>query len=259
MRTIKDFKDAGLVFVTGDKVDGVTGDPDSTPLVLAFRHDTPHDAWTIREFSWRANTGEKPSFKGDIEWSDGVDTYHNSNTDCIHWDSNIKFWRPTLTQPTPIQTETEEEKEALDEMCKANPEWPDVTDQERGDNFLKALAEMEMVDPEFTQEMYNNGEMPKVGMIFSTEAGEYIAEYTNEKSVCFTDENGFLVAINRGHAKPLTEPLIDGAAYIFDAASHTFIGFYRESRNSFFGCLIGGNKICAATEATNIRPLTLAK
>ena len=64
MKTIKNFKDAGLVFVIGDKVDGVTGDPDSIPLDLAFRHATPHDVWTIRGFAWRANAGEKPSFKG---------------------------------------------------------------------------------------------------------------------------------------------------------------------------------------------------
>jgi hypothetical protein len=256
MRTTKDFKDAGLVLVTGDKVDGVTGDPDGIPLVLAFRHDTPHDAWTIRGFAWRKNTGEKPSFKGDIEWFDGVNPPNNSNTGCINWDSNIEFWRPLLTQLTPIQTETEEEKEALDEMCRANPEWPDVTDQQRGDNFLKALAEMEMVEPEFTQEMYNNGEMPKVGMIFSTEAGEYIAEYTNEKSVCFTDENGFLVAINRGYAKPLTEPLIDGNAYMFDDGNQNTDGIYdAESKRFYF---TKGRHLLVSS-CTNIRPLTLAK
>ena len=68
--------------------------------------------------------------------------------------------------------------------------------------------------PVYTQEMADNGRIVECGMVFATEAGEYVAEYTNRKSVVFCDENGFLISIDRGHIKPINtrtdeEKLID--------------------------------------------------
>lgn len=57
--------------------------------------------------------------------------------------------------------------------------------------------------PVYTQEMADNGRIIESGMLFATNTGEYIAEYTNKNSICFTDENGFLVTITRGYAKPI--------------------------------------------------------
>ena len=83
---------------------------------------------------------------------------------------------------------------------------------EKDDNFT--LTPRPQPTPVFTQEMADNGVQVEAGMRFATEAGEYIAEYTNKKSVVFTDENGFLVTVTRGHAKPIdirtdTEKAID--------------------------------------------------
>jgi hypothetical protein len=55
----------------------------------------------------------------------------------------------------------------------------------------------------YTQAMYDNGVQVEAGMRFATEAGEYIAEYTNKKSVVFTDEDGFLITVTRRRAKPI--------------------------------------------------------
>jgi len=57
--------------------------------------------------------------------------------------------------------------------------------------------------PVYTQELEDNGSIVEAGMLFATEAGEYTAEYTNKKSIVFTDEDGFLISINRRYAKPI--------------------------------------------------------
>jgi hypothetical protein len=268
MRTVKEFKDAGLVIIGADLIHGHTGNADSVPLKvieLIGMLGKIYDEWTIAEFAWRENTQvhTKPTFNGDIEWSNNhsLINLEKSKMTMINWNSNIVKWRPLLNQSDPIQTETEEEKEALDQMCKPSPEWPDITDQERGNNFLNALAEMEVVDPVFTQEMSDNGFRVQAGDKFSTEAGEYIAECTNEKSVVFTDENGFLVAINRGYAKPIPAPveLIDGNAYMFDIYDNTYVGFYKAERNIFCREVNQNSTIAGASDCTNIRTMTVAE
>jgi len=67
--------------------------------------------------------------------------------------------------------------------------------------------------------MYDNKELPKVGMKFATCAGEYIAIMTNEKSVVFKDDEGHLIAINIRSAKPIDtrtdeEKAIDDLEYV---------------------------------------------
>jgi hypothetical protein len=114
--------------------------------------------------------------------------------------------------------------------------------------------------PVYTKLMWQCDELPKIGMRFATEAGEYIAEYTNEKSVCFTDENGFLVAINRAYAKPIPAPieLIDGNAYMFDHSNFNLedvVGLYEKNTNGFQ--YSGGYVILSP--CTNIRPMTVAE
>tara|TARA_R110000782_G_scaffold263381_2_gene356001 strand:- start:2173 stop:3015 length:843 start_codon:yes stop_codon:yes gene_type:complete len=83
------------------------------------------------------------------------------------------------------------------------------------------------VNKAYTQEMADNGVQVEAGMRFATEAGEYIAEYTNKKSVVFTDENGFLVTVTRGHAKPIDtrtgkEKAIDDISNEFLKGGNTF-------------------------------------
>jgi hypothetical protein len=111
--------------------------------------------------------------------------------------------------------------------------------------------------PVYTQEMYDNGFRVQAGMKFSTEAGEYIAECTNEKSVVLTDENGFLVAINRAYAKPIPAPiaLIDGNAYMFDYKCASYIGIYASPPHRF----IKVDGFTLSSYCTNIRLMTVAE
>jgi hypothetical protein len=60
-----------------------------------------------------------------------------------------------------------------------------------------------------------------------------------------------------GTITPAPIKLVDGAAYMFDVRENTFLGFYRERRKSFFYEIINGNKIAGASEATNIRLMTV--
>ena len=59
-----------------------------------------------------------------------------------------------------------------------------------------------------------------------------------------------------GTITPAQIELVDGAAYMFYLET-TWTGFYRASRKSFFDRLVGGNKICAVTEAADIQALTV--
>ena len=64
--------------------------------------------------------------------------------------------------------------------------------------------ESKNIKPVYTQSMADSGEPIKSGMLFSTEtSNEYTAELVNDKSVCFTDEGGFLIAIGIKFAKPI--------------------------------------------------------
>ena len=60
-----------------------------------------------------------------------------------------------------------------------------------------------------------------------------------------------------GTITPAPIELVNGAAYMFDVRENTFLGFYRERRKSFFYEIINGNKIAGASEATNIRLMTV--
>lgn len=117
MKTIGDFKAAGLVISENDSIDGVAYDKTSNEFKISvfinkgFRMQY---AWTIREFAWRKNTGEKPEFKGMIEWLSTVGTLHQANMLDFTWLRDVDKWRPLLNQTIP--TETPEEKEALDAM-----------------------------------------------------------------------------------------------------------------------------------------------
>ena len=123
--------------------------------------------------------------------------------------------------------------------------------------FIREVASKPKPAPAqaYTQEMADNGVQVEAGMKFATEAGGYIAEYTNKKSVCFTDENGFLVTITRGYAKPLTPPitLIDGKAYQFDYRNIETCGVYSKDHN----LLYSADSIIDISDCTNIQPLTV--
>ena len=131
--------------------------------------------------------------------------------------------------------------------------------------------------PVFTQEMSDSGEIPSLGMMFKC-GNEFendsrlvdfngrkvkvigISDLSDEKVITFSNETwGIGCGIfSKKWVQPLPAPidLVDGAPYMFYLKA-TLTGFYRASRKSFCTRLIGGNKICGVTEATNIRLMTV--
>ena len=138
------------------------------------------------------------------------------------------------------------------------------------------MSEIKAV-PVFTHEMSDNGEIPSVGMMFQCGA-EFesdsrlvdfngrkvkvigISDLSDEKVITFSHETrGIGCGIfSKKWVRPLPAPinLVDGAPYMFYLKA-TLTGFYRASRKSFFDRLVGGNKICAVTEAADIQALTV--
>jgi len=150
MKTVGDFKDAGLVFVNGDLVDGVTGNehsPDCDPFNCFFDQLRFREAWTIRSFAWRTNTGVKPEFVGMIEYKTRSGSVYIGLASCVNFAAShgdkliIIEWRPHLS--------------------KFEPESPyDVDAHVSGDD-----ASIRYVDdkPVFTQAMADNNELPPIG------------------------------------------------------------------------------------------------
>lgn len=96
MKTVRDYLDLGLVFVDGDKICGVTGDPSSSEMdifnitICSKQYSKgavkigvdcyARARWTPSSFAWRNNDGVKPAFFGvmEIEWSDGSNSIQKS-------------------------------------------------------------------------------------------------------------------------------------------------------------------------------------
>jgi hypothetical protein len=124
MRTVKDFKAAGLVLLGNDVVDGINGNPKSLGVTIndatKFMEKGADDVWTIRQFAWRVNNGEKPTFNGSIEWAGNQGVKHKTSMTNLVWDGRLIQWRPLINQPVIATTETPEEKEALDKIFGAD-------------------------------------------------------------------------------------------------------------------------------------------
>jgi hypothetical protein len=152
------------------------------------------------------------------------------------------------------------------------------SNNEVADDFWE-LAE-DTSKPVYTQEMYDNGELPTVGMRFQCchefEGGSRIDDFNGKevKVIAVSDSLGKKVITFYHSTKglgcgnflkswvhPITPApidLIDGNAYMFNI-NGTWVGFYRESRNCFFTQLVNGNKIASVNECTKIRPMTVAE
>ncbi len=131
----------------------------------------------------------------DINWDDAPE-------DSTHWDSsscvfcNVKgYWREG-------------------DYISFDDQW--------GWGSERYIAKPVTLSPIYTQELEDNGSIVESGMLFATEAGEYTAEYTNKKSIVFTDEDGFLISINRRYAKPITPPKTDTEKAISDFHCYGF-------------------------------------
>lgn len=107
MGTVKEFKDAGLVFVEGDKAEDKTGYSLTAMDVAQDIGDI--DCYSddiVKEFAWRTNnTGEKPSYKGLVEITyngEGCEMKEVRNADSINW-LNVNEWRPVISKKVRIE------------------------------------------------------------------------------------------------------------------------------------------------------------
>lgn len=131
MKTISDFKKAGLKFVEGDVIRPFEGGKSET-VSLNVAHHINHahapsgmwDDWHVTSFAPRANnTGNKPVFTGEIicETNSGQ-VYPPLKANMFIWTQTersdcAKCWWPVLNSKageSQIKTETPEEKLALD-------------------------------------------------------------------------------------------------------------------------------------------------
>lgn len=112
MRTVKDFKDAGLVFVVDDvsRIVGCGRFRVTQIWTVNVTNTDRYDAQEIVEFKWRDNTGIRPAFTGkfDIQFPDGKVALDVAPRD-LTWAlegayGDITRWRPHL--PKPVQALT---------------------------------------------------------------------------------------------------------------------------------------------------------
>ena len=91
------------------------------------------------------------------------------------------------------------------------------------------------LQPVFTKVMFDDGETVKAGMLFSTVEGEYEALIVNDRSICFENEKGFLIAILTVNAKPIIPPieLIDSEFYGFEYSNVSYRGIYSKKEDRF--------------------------
>ena len=169
MKTVKEFKDAGLVFVNNDIIGCVTSDTDSGGITIGDatgNGELPiHNAWNVREFAWRENTGEKSAFIGAVECVSEFNHKGETNMTKLVWNPNIKKWRPSLVEPLEILPETPEEKEALDKIFGADSApvgCPVRSDAETAKQMLDGLDKLK---PVYTQAMADNGERAPAGSV----------------------------------------------------------------------------------------------
>lgn len=206
MKTVLDYKQLGLVFVSGDKICGVTGDSSSNELDIfdsticknkysegsvKIGDDCYARArWTPSSFAWRNNDGFKPEYKGVIE------AELNSGQKCtayvseITWirgfGSSVAKWRPVVLQSDNAKKEMQEKfLSALyaDSTASKNV-WNAIREQfslpsridpaELREAFKlieeKYLAkEDKPMKPVYTVEMHAKGDLPPVGSEFNIE------------------------------------------------------------------------------------------
>lgn len=154
MKTVKEFKDLGVEFVSGDIVFATEGcDVNVKNIFISLVLHAE-----VKSFAWRPlNTRpDNPRFKYEL-------------------DGYMPQWRPLLDQSSPSKPY----------------------------DFDEHVSEAK---PVFTQEMMDDCSPLLAGMLFESECGQYEALMVNKRSVCFEDENGWLVTMPVGKVKPIRTP-----------------------------------------------------
>jgi hypothetical protein len=182
MKTVGDYKKAGLVFVEGDSNRTICGSVHLSPLgedgasfMNSERKDLNHDnSYIPTEFAWRTNTGEKPSFDGLIEYRK-VDCKEERmvHSEAINWESENIEWRPSLNQG-----------DELDSMANASRDGeatPVIYGRmqepyPRLSASIDAVNKLSEVDkPTYTKAMQEAGESIKSGQQFIREGFDIVS------------------------------------------------------------------------------------
>jgi len=193
MKTVGDFKKAGLVFVKGDNT--IESDGSSSKDYIDFDYDGSFnknnyfDCSPIESFAWRENAGVNPEFKGLIEFTfngEGCEMQEVRNANNINW-AIVKKWRPSLNQP------------------------------KRSPYDVDAHVSGEKVKPVFTQEMADAGELPPAGSVFlycnlrnpkASDWREVESKYTDDDCMFFKGKSGVRGFVSKEDmAYPICKPI----------------------------------------------------
>lgn len=205
MKTVGEFKDAGLVFVNGDGF--INGE--STKLVLTDANSVCIASHAIvHSFAWRENTGVKPEFMGliEVELKDGT-VMHPKKSSELMWalklsgfsePRSITKWRPSLNQPKKWPDNSRMDiigqngndglhydKTAKQVEVIVNNNTPFSIELAEKGGFSYEFKAKELDDkPIFTQVMADAGELPPVGSkltLFKKTHSKRIDEFLNEE------------------------------------------------------------------------------
>jgi hypothetical protein len=124
-------------------------------------------------------------------------------------------------------------------------------------NYINSVKEK--IGPIYTQEMFDNGELPSVGMLIKHQSVKKIIIAgldSNNNFALKSVDKGIYQVVHIDDIKPLTPPieLTDGECYQFTSPSGTIRkGYYIPVKDMF----ICANGNIDASRATNIQPLTV--
>lgn len=188
MKTVKDYKQQGLVFIKGDYINTFYGKKEN-PLnrsgVKYCNNSIHNDEKFAVEFAWRNNDGIKPEYKGLIDVCFECGTVsHNESTIDFEWsldDENyIAKWRPSVLQsesPTVSTKEDKPMKPVYTAEMHAKGELPPVGSEVKV-CIEEAGFELEGNDPK------HECKVVTVKAAFVNKDGEKIAAIENDKGNC---------------------------------------------------------------------------
>lgn len=191
MKTVKDYLELGLAFVSGDKICGVTGDSSSGEMdifdrtICAKKYSKgavkvgadcyARARWTPSSFAWRNNDGVEPEYKGVIEFDLNGGQKCTDYVSEIAWIRGLSYsvakWRPVVLQsesPTVSPKEGKAMNPSREPKAIFNTESTMFGDRLRraAEVFESGDLDMSISDgkPVYTEEMHANGELPTVGI-----------------------------------------------------------------------------------------------
>lgn len=218
MKTVGEFKNAGLVFVGNDKLRSETNNHDSDEICMNrcwLGHGSysgflevsdcyfANKEWVISSFAWRENTGVKPEFRGLIEFTfsgEGSERQEAGLAENVNWEI-VKKWRPSQNQhkkwPEKSRMDiigqngndglhydnTAQQVEALAAnntlLQPRNPDPIFRTNEDAQKSLNEHLAKLAESKPIFTQAMADAYKMPAIGSWFTLHYHEHGSRFND--------------------------------------------------------------------------------